>query len=47
MAVFAKDDQWLVAIDYIGFGSAPTPLSPRLEQGPAFQLALSHWVPVQ
>jgi hypothetical protein len=43
--VFAKDDQWPATIDYIGLGTAPTPLSPRLEKGLAFRLALSYRVP--
>lgn len=47
LAVFAKDDQWPATIDYIGLGPAPTPLSPRLEQGPAFRLALSYRVAAQ
>lgn len=43
--VFAKDDQWPATIDYIGLGTAPTPLNPRLEKGLAFRLALSYRVP--
>lgn len=42
--VFAKDDQRPATIDYIGLGNAPTPLNPRLEEGPAFRLALSYRV---
>ena len=45
MDVYAKDDQWPATIDYIGLGNAPTPLSPRLEKGPTFRLALSYRVP--
>jgi hypothetical protein len=43
--VFSKDDQWPATIDYIGLGTAPTPLNPRLEKGLAFRLALSYRVP--
>lgn len=43
--VFAKDDQWPATIDYIGLGTAPTSLNPRLEKGLAFRLALSYRVP--
>ncbi|MDO7853331.1 DUF6268 family outer membrane beta-barrel protein [Hymenobacter convexus] len=45
MEVYARDDQWPATIDYIGLGTAPTPLSPRLEKGVAFRLALSYRVP--
>ena len=45
--VFAKDDQWPATIDFIGLGTAPTPLNPRVEKGLAFRLALSYRVPTR
>ena len=45
--VFAKDDQWPATIDFIGLGTAPTPLNPRVEKGLAFRLALSYRVPAK
>ncbi|MGY3087648.1 hypothetical protein ACVWYF_000674 [Hymenobacter sp. UYAg731] len=45
MEVYARDDQWLATIDYIGLEAAPKPLSPLLEKGLAFRLALSYRVP--
>ena len=44
--VYAQDDQWPATIDYVGLGTAPTPLNPRLEKGLAFKLAFSYRVPV-
>lgn len=45
LEVYAKDDQWPATLDYIGLGKAPTPLSPPIEKGLAFRLALSYRVP--
>jgi len=40
--VYDKNDQWPATLDYIGLGKAPTPLSPRIEKGMAFRVALSY-----
>jgi len=45
--VFAKDDKWPATLDYIGLGKAPTALSPAIEKGLAFRLALSYRVPTR
>ncbi|UOQ99636.1 DUF6268 family outer membrane beta-barrel protein [Hymenobacter sp. 5317J-9] len=45
LEVYAQEDQWPATLDYIGLGQAPTPLSPRVEKGLAFRLALSYRVP--
>ena len=45
--VAEKDNQWPVTIDYIGLGTAPTALNPRIEKGLAFRLALSYRVPTR
>ena len=42
--VAEKGDQWPVTIDYIGLGTAPTALNPRIEKGFTFRLALSYRV---
>ncbi|MGI4874141.1 MAG: DUF6268 family outer membrane beta-barrel protein [Janthinobacterium lividum] len=43
--VYAHEDQWPATIDYIGLGTAPTPLNQHIEKGLAFRLALSYRVP--
>lgn len=43
--VFDQHEQWPATIDYIGLGQEPTPVSPHIEKGPAFKLALSYRVP--
>jgi hypothetical protein len=47
MAVYARNDQWPATIDYIGIGNAPTPLSPAIDKGLAFRVALSYRVVAQ
>ncbi|MDQ2794871.1 MAG: DUF6268 family outer membrane beta-barrel protein [Bacteroidota bacterium] len=42
--VYARDQQWPATVDYIGLGTAPTPLSAPIEKGLAFRLALSYRV---
>lgn len=44
---YARDEQWPATIDYIGLGTAPTPLSPEVAKGLAFRLALSYRVPMR
>ena len=43
--VYAEGNQWPATIDYIGLGTAPTPLNAHLEKGLAFKVALSYRVP--
>jgi hypothetical protein len=45
LEVYEKSDQWPATLDYIGLGQAPTLLSPRIDKGLAFRLALSYRVP--
>ena len=44
LEVYGRNDQWPATLDYIGLGKAPTPLSPVIDKGLAFRVALSYRV---
>ena len=45
LGVFAKNDQWPATLDYVGLGTAPSPLSEPINKGLAFRFAVSYRVP--